>query len=327
MVFITGATGYIGRKLLQTELLANQKVVALARPGAKTFPRPNLTWLEGDVLHLDPFQHIIKEAQLIVHLAAYVHLPTATPAQQQQCWAINFEATKQLIDLAMANPTPPFFIFLSTTAVYGSHPFMIDEETIPTPQTAYGQSKLKAEQYLLNQLKTGRIEGCILQPCMIYGQNAPGNFQTLLKLAHYGWMPILDKGQNQKSLVAIEHVLWAIQLCLNNPQLVNAQKYIVTDGPPLTLAEMIDLIQKNTPHPVRLVPFSSRLIKPLVTLWDSCAKFFSGPLLTPRLEIYGRTDIFSNQKLCKQLNFYPLKTTELFLQDVIRSFFTKDHHL
>jgi len=77
-----------------------------------------------------------------------------------------------VVDACLASNNPPFFVFFSSTAVYGQLDQPADENQTCHPVTVYGKSKLAAEKYLLDQIGEDKIRGCILRPSAIIGEGS-----------------------------------------------------------------------------------------------------------------------------------------------------------
>jgi UDP-glucose 4-epimerase len=67
---VTGATGFVGRYLVPAALAAGHEVVALVRPGRRVAPAPGLTLREGDLASARALADLVKDAEVVVHLAA-----------------------------------------------------------------------------------------------------------------------------------------------------------------------------------------------------------------------------------------------------------------
>lgn len=95
------------------------------------------------------------------------------------------------------------FIFLSSMSVYGLETGVITKETVPTPKSNYGKSKLQAEE-LLNGLADETFKVAILRPPMVYGKGCKGNYQILRKFAlKFKVFPTL---MNHRSMIYIDNL-------------------------------------------------------------------------------------------------------------------------
>ncbi len=92
------------------------------------------------------------------------------------------------------------FILLSSMAVYGLEVGWIAKETVPNPVTAYGQSKLDADEQI-KKLEDETFLFTCLRPPMVYGKNCTGNYQALRKVALKS--PVFPNYKNQRSMIYI----------------------------------------------------------------------------------------------------------------------------
>ena len=151
------------------------------------------------------------------------------------------------------------FVFISTIAIYGEDKEKIDENTTYEPITPYGKSKLEAEKELL-KLNDDSFIVSIIRPPMIYGRNAPGNIDSLIKLVKK--LPILPLGkiQNKRTFIFIQNLCYAIDEIITQKQ---NGTFLVSDDEPLSTSKLIKLIAKNLDKKIYLIkiPFFQSLLK------------------------------------------------------------------
>ena len=99
----------------------------------------------------------------------------------------------------------PQFVYLSSMAVYGLKQGEISCNTKPNPRhnDYYGTSKLEAEDALII-LADYNFKLAIIRPPMVYGENCPGKFGQLVKIAKY--FPIVPCNGNERSLIYIDNL-------------------------------------------------------------------------------------------------------------------------
>ena len=95
------------------------------------------------------------------------------------------------------------FVFLSSLSVYGIDTGIINKNTIPTPKSNYGKSKLQAEE-LIRKLEDEKFKVAVLRPPMIYGDGCKGNYVKLEKFALKS--PIFFDIKNQRSMIHIDNL-------------------------------------------------------------------------------------------------------------------------
>ncbi|NQZ77202.1 MAG: SDR family oxidoreductase, partial [Ekhidna sp.] len=156
-VLITGGAGYIGTKLVKhlAEHDAIDQVIVYDNLSkghynfflGNTFENTNkIRAVRGDILDTRALKKLMKETDVVVHLAAVVTTPFANtdPHFYEQ---VNHWGTAEVVYSAEESNISKF-IYLSSTSVYGASTEIANEETEPAPSTFYGISKLRGEEHV-----------------------------------------------------------------------------------------------------------------------------------------------------------------------------------
>jgi len=193
---------------------------------------------------------------IILHCAALVHQKVEHSYEKYH--EINVEYPLKLAKLAKQNGVKQF-VFISTIAVYGEENESLDENTICNPITPYGKSKLEAEKELL-KLNDNNFVVSIIRPPMIYGKDAPGNIDSLVKLVKK--LPIIPLGgiENKRSFISIQNLCHLVDVAIDQQK---AGIFLASDDEPLSTTRLIELIAKNLDKKVYLIkiPFFETLLK------------------------------------------------------------------
>lgn len=104
------------------------------------------------------------------------------------------------------------FILLSSMSVYGLKVGHIKKDTKPHPVTAYGESKLQADE-AIKKLESDNFKFTCLRTPMVYGHNCKGNYQALRKFALKS--PIFPNYENQRSMIYIGNLCEFIKGCID----------------------------------------------------------------------------------------------------------------
>ncbi|MEV9526232.1 NAD-dependent epimerase/dehydratase family protein [Aliarcobacter butzleri] len=193
---------------------------------------------------------------IILHGAALVHQKVEHSYEKYH--EVNNEYPVKLAKSAKQNGVKQF-VFISTIAVYGEDEDKLSENTACNPVTNYGKSKLEAEKELL-KFSDDSFVVSIIRPPMVYGKNAPGNIDSLIKLVKK--LPIIPLGgiENKRSFISIQN------LCHMIDEIITQQKagiFLASDDKPLSTTRLIELIAKNLDKKVCLIkiPFFETLLK------------------------------------------------------------------
>ncbi len=140
----------------------------------------------------------------VFHVAGIVHV-SLEPGVDELYYKVNRDLTVETAKKAKEEGVKQF-IFMSTMAVYGqegkiNENITITRDTIPNPKKSYGKSKLLAE-HGLNLLAGEGFKVTIIRPPMVYGENCPGNYARLEKLALR--IPVFPMITNNRSMLHID---------------------------------------------------------------------------------------------------------------------------
>ncbi len=179
-VFITGASGNVGREVSKALAKAGHELVLLSRSQTNDLPDGSMYYTDlADTAGLSDI--ITKERpDIVIHLAAMIG--GACEDDPHMAEQVNVEATKQLARLS-AKYGVARFIFTSSAAVYNQLDHSpTDEQSNIDPQSVYGKTKLAAEQALGKIAVSSNLLVTILRPFNIYGPEFTNSL--VYKLAH-----------------------------------------------------------------------------------------------------------------------------------------------
>jgi 2-alkyl-3-oxoalkanoate reductase len=164
-IVITGATGLVGFHAAQRILEGQHNVYAIGRNQSKLL---ELEKLGCNILNIDitdPEWPEIPNAAIWIHSAAAV-----SGAKVEVFQKVNVEGTRNVINQARKR-NATHFIHISTISTYSLSKKPILEDYDQNPESKYGQSKLEAEQIVLEELKESGIYYSIFRPPFIGGPN------------------------------------------------------------------------------------------------------------------------------------------------------------
>ena len=158
-ILVTGGAGYIGSVLTAKFLDSGHEVIVLDSliNGQKEAVDARAKFVSGDIADAVLLKEIFSEntrIDAVAHLAGFIEVSESVK-DPEKYFDNNYEKPKVLIEEMLAAGVKNI-IFSSTAAVYGIPKEDLIKEAHPTePINAYGESKLKLEQFLLEQKKNG----------------------------------------------------------------------------------------------------------------------------------------------------------------------------
>lgn len=151
----------------------------------------------------------------VLHVAGIAHSDNGKISQEKEklYYKINTDLSYEIAKNCKNNT---HFIYMSSIIIFGESASIgknkiIDKNTKPNPINAYGDSKLQAENKLL---EIDGLKLSIIRPPMVYGKNSKGNYPLLSKIAKH--TPIFPDIINQRSMIYIENLCEFIRLIIEN---------------------------------------------------------------------------------------------------------------
>jgi len=238
-LLVTGSSGYLGRSFIQEYK---------KKYHFQTFSKQKESLEQLNISNID----------VVVHCAALVH--QKKELSYKKYYDINTLYPTELAKKAKVAGVKQF-IFISTIAVYDPKESLINQETEPKPKSSYGKSKYEAEKQLL-ALQDDQFNIVIIRTPMIYGKNAPGNIDTLIKLIHKVCILPFGKINNQRSFIYIKNITSVIDQAIQNK---TEGILLVADKKPISTTKLISSLAKGMNKKVWLIhiPLFETLLKKL----------------------------------------------------------------
>lgn len=290
-ILVTGATGFVGRSLVPALKRAGYEVMCTVSK--------KVSWLDAQQIVtsrlelMEDWSTILPGIDVIIHLAAKVHVMEGNIPLDEFC-KVNSTATKKLAEQAAQHGVKRF-IFLSSIKVNGEFtvegvPFT--EENTQTLDDPYAQSKLLAEQNLLELSQKTKMDVVILRPSLIFGPGVKANFLKMIQLVNKGFPLPFGGIKNKRNFVFIENLVSAIEAVINEPQAAN-QVYLVADNEAWSLSELLQFIAQKMNKKSRFITIPGLL---------SLFKILGLTALSTRL--FGSLEV-NNDKIKTQIGWIP----------------------
>jgi len=292
MIYITGATGRLGKEVLK---LLKNAVPLVRKPSG--LENEKITDFSSEEL-----KKILKNAEVMIHLAGSMKF-----ADKKELWNSNVEITKNIVD---SLPKKARIVFASSISVYGKNPKNpVDEKTPPKPDSEYAKSKLEAEKIV-----SKHDNNVVLRIGTMYGMGY-GEYFRILKLINQGKMAIIGNGKNRISFVHVEDVAEAVK----NSIKAETGVYVIA-GDSLPQKEIYDIAAEElkAEKPKRSIP--APIAHLLTWIYEKEASFRGKNLTmtTEHIKILSSDRVFDYSKAKKELKFKPRN-----IRDGIRSMVSK----
>lgn len=291
MIIITGATGFVGRRLVKSIIknfdkreilcLVKDPDIPSQKRGFEVIKQLGLKIRRVDLVTGEGLKNLPKSPRLIIHLAAN----TDTSKSDQRC---NDVGTVNLVKALSPLGPENHFIHISTmVALSGRKNYStpLDENSLLQPTNEYGRSKKRGEDFLVLQCKTDNFRLTILRPNTIYGSEMRSDslFDFLKGLVVKKSFFSKLNWPGLSSLIHVDDVVKAIIMTAKNPPSPGKSDVYILHGEHLTLAQMSVLVHKT-------LGYKYQEIRLPVWFWKICAIARN---LVPPLEKFLPTPIYN----------------------------------
>ena len=279
VILVTGATGFVGRSVVEQLLNDHYGVRACSRLKNVC----NSTGVElyeiGDMLESIDWHQALQDIYVVIHTAARVHIMDDLAADPlTEFRKVNTAGTLNLARQA-ADAGVKRFIFISSIKVNGEmtlvdQPFRPNDNYIPTDP--YGLSKYEAEQGLLAIAKETGMEVVIIRPPLVYGPGVKANFASMMKWSNRGVPLPFGAIHNQRSLVALDNLVDFIIHCIDHPKAAN-EVFLISDSDDVSTTKLLHKVANAFGKKPRLIPvpvWLMTLVAKLVGKGDVATRLF-----------------------------------------------------
>jgi len=199
-IAITGATGFVGKYLVDKHLQLGDSVSVLTRSRLSI---PNVEVFQADLtspgLNLTSF---LNEIDVLYHCAGVL-------SDESKMEQLHVHGTKELIKFAKGNVGR--WVQLSSVGVYGPcQAGSISESSHLHPNNVYEKSKLESDELIMDS----GIEYSILRPSIVFGESMTNqSLFSMIRMINAGWFFYIGKSGAKMNYVHVNDVVQALYLC------------------------------------------------------------------------------------------------------------------
>ena len=325
-ILITGVHGFVGSNLVKAlspeHTIFGLDIVAPEKEGVTR------TYSWNDLENPD-----FPRIDAVIHLAGKAH-DTRNKSAADVYFKVNTGLTQRIFDWYLAQADTKKFIFFSTvkSAADRVEGEFLTEECVPTPVGPYGESKIKAENYIIEHFAPNAmkrpyhnfddgdsvVEGkrvYIMRPCMIHGPGNKGNLNLLYGVVSKGIPWPLGAFENRRSFTSVGNLCFVIDGLLAKE--VPSGIYHMADDEALSTNELIQVICEALGRKAHIW----RIPKSLMNGVAKIGGWLHLPLNPLRMQKLTENYVVSNAKIKAALGIdhMPIRAKD-GLRETIRSF-------
>ncbi len=215
---VTGASGFVGRHLVQHLVAADVAVTGFSRTAGSSRDQQNIRIMAGDLGSLDPedIARTCSPVDIFYHLAGRAHRPSEL--EDDSCAELfkndNVRATERAYQLAQGLGARRF-VYMSSIKVLGDASVSpLSPSDSLQPADSYARSKCEAEASLQHMQLKSDVAITVVRPPLIYGPNVGGNFERLLGLAHRAIPLPLSGARAPRSMINVRNLCTLLVECI-----------------------------------------------------------------------------------------------------------------
>lgn len=293
-ISITGISGFVGQNL-KNYLQENFQLTGVSRTPEAAYEMP----------YAEVNEDFLSNQTAFIHLAGKAHDLKKT-SEEKDYFEVNTELTKTLFDKYLRSDCQTFIYMSSVKATADTVEGVLTETHDSSPITAYGKSKLAAEQYILSEELPKGKRVYVLRPCMIHGPNNKGNLNLLYSFVKKGIPYPFGAFENQRSFVSVDNLCFIIKELLENKDIPSGI-YNISDDQALSTNELVSLMGEVLNKPAKILKLSKSLVSSIAKIGDVLPL----PVNSERLQKLTENYVVSNEKIKKAINKeLPFTSTE-----------------
>lgn len=316
-VLVTGATGFVGGWLVERLKSENVEVLVLRRKSSSRHEfGTGVNVVEGDVTDASSLVAAFKSVDTVFHLAGVVGYSRAARVLMEK---VNVQGTANVIQAARANSVRRLVHMSSVVAVGASFdgakplnessPFNLHHLDL-----GYFETKLKAEQLVMDSTRRGELDSVCVNPSTIYGAGdaAKGSRGIQLKVAR-GKFPFYNTGG--VSVIAVEDIVEAVIAAWRRGR--TGERYILS-GDNITIRKLFELIAHFAGEKPPSIHLPNKALTAIGWVGDRLEAIGKkGPLNSENAWTARLFHWFDHQKATRELGLKP-RPAEVAIENSVR---------
>ena len=250
-ILVTGATGFVGRPLVEALAGRGYRLVLAGRGGrpADAFDQTVRAVETGDIGPRTEWSEALDGCSVVIHLAARTPARGVAPETHS---IVNDQGTARLAEQA-AKAGVRLFIFMSSlhAITAGGAAGVISDRSEARPVSPYAVSKFAAEGHVERLAEKG-VAAVSLRPPLVVGAKAAGNWRLTQKLAASGLPLPVAALRNPRSVISVDNLVDAVAAIVAAGAKASSGRFLVADPQPVSLADMVRLLRQGMSLPPRL---------------------------------------------------------------------------
>lgn len=257
-VLVTGARGFLGKKIVKALLKNGHSVKAFSRTIDKELKSLPIQTISGDITNLESMMLALEGVDGVIHTASKVGMW----GEYSDFYTTNVIGTENLIKACISNKVKKLVYTSTPSVVFGKDDLCGVDESTPYPKnylTHYAKTKSIAEKFVLKSNGIGGLVTTALRPHLIYGEDDPNLLPRLAEASRAGKLKRVGPGKNLVDIIYVDNAadshVKAYEV-LSTDSNNQGKAYFISQERPVNCWEFINQLLEisNAPKVCREVP-------------------------------------------------------------------------
>jgi len=305
---ITGATGFIGKELVNRHLAQGDQIRVLTRQSLlKTWQSNSVQCFQGDLSSNDSLLEFVDGLDVLYNCAGEVR-------DESKMEALHIKGVHRLAEASIGRIR--HWVQLSSVGVYGSvSEGLISEDSSINPVGLYEITKAKSDQIVIDVSSKGGFSHSILRPSNVYGARMPNqSLFNMISLIDKRLFLYIGKIGASANYIHVDNVVEGLMICGYHP-LAKGRIYNLSDY--RTLENFVDLISiaLNCSSPLFRLPYSVAYV-----VANTLGKLPSFPLTQSRLDALVNRSIYPITLIQNELGYQHVISMEDGSRELVEAY-------
>lgn len=310
-ILITGATGFLGKYLVNQFIREGYEVLALGRniKSGKLLENMGAKFCIGDFTNKNECAPYFKNIDYVVHAGAL----STVWGKWEDFYNINVNGTRNICQLCVENNIKRL-VYISSPSVYSGklHRFNIKENEFDSNNELnyYIKSKILSEE-VINEFNSSGLYTVTIRPRGLFGIGDTSLIPRILKANGKIGIPLFNKGENYVDITCVENVAYACLLCVRSDN-IKGEIFNITNGEPMQFKCILEMFLSAIGETPRYLKLPFGFVYSISSVLEKMYKVLnkSGEPMLTRYTVctlaFSQTLDISNAK--KKLGYKPVKT-------------------
>ena len=308
-ILVTGATGFLGKYLIEELLNNDYEVVAQGRKENVLNNIKEKHNVEILKCSLDEIKNIELNVDYVIHAAAL----STVWGEWEDFYNSNVIGTENVIDFCKKNNVKRL-VYVSSPSIYSAKHDRLnikeDDFDKNNQLNFYIKSKILAEN-LINDIEDDKLEKVIIRPRGLFGIGDTSIIPRLIKANRKIGIPLFNDGKNIVDITCVENVALALRLAIESENAVG-RTYNITNGEPREFKNILEELFKQINEPPKYLKINLNLMYGVSSVIEFIYKLFhiyKEPMITKyNICTLGYSQTLNIEKAKKDLNYIPKMT-------------------